>query len=46
LESTRSATVWNRVKTKLAEMGTDAPLSVVQQLAMKYVKDALGLGGE
>lgn len=46
LDATRSATIWNRVKTKLKDIGTDAPMSLVQQLAMKYLKDAFGLAGD
>lgn len=46
LDAARSATVWNRVKTKLKDIGSDAPLAIVKQLAMKYVQESLGLSGE
>jgi hypothetical protein len=44
LDAARNDTVWRQVKVKLKEMGVDAPLSVVQQLAIKYVSQHLGLG--
>lgn len=45
LSAIKSGSIWNRVKAKLAAAATDAPLSVIKQLAMKYAAEALGLFG-
>jgi hypothetical protein len=44
LDATRNGTIWHQLKAKLKDQGIDAPLSVVQQLALKLVGQALGLG--
>lgn len=44
LDATRNASVWRQVKAKLSERAMDAPLAVVQELAIKYASSMLGLG--
>ena len=44
LDAVRSDTIWRQVQAKLKDMSMDAPLSVIQQLAIKLVSAQLGLG--
>jgi hypothetical protein len=44
LDAARNDTVWRQVKVLLKDKGIDAPLSVIQQLAVKFVSVQLGLG--
>jgi Hypothetical protein (DUF2513) len=44
LDAARNDGIWRQVKVKLKDMGMDAPLSVIEKLAIKYVAAHLGLG--
>jgi hypothetical protein len=43
LDATRNGKIWHQLKARLKDQGIDAPLAVVQQLALKLVSQAFGL---
>jgi hypothetical protein len=43
LDATRADTIWQKVKAILKDKGIEAPLSVVQNVAIKLVATSLGL---
>ena len=44
LDATRSATVWNKVKTTLVASGGAATFDIILDLAKSYLKSAVGVG--
>jgi hypothetical protein len=43
LDTTRNESVWAQVKSKMKDRSLDAPLSVIQQLAVRILAGMLGL---